>query len=699
MSTKQFACVKSKPIIAIGAPVTVEAGAKDEAGNQGPPKFVAEFYTGIAMDINGWDLPVVVDLAGLQEGKSLVANQYHDSTRPVGNFALANDGKSLVANGTATANTTARDEVIGSALNGFNWQASLEVTPLEVEAVKKGKTAQANGRTFEGPVYITRKGVLKGFAFVSHGADDNTSATIAAIAASKKEQKMKPEVKAWVESLGLSAEDLTAEQVANFEADYAGREGKRTVKAAVSSSPFEAHKIEAKRREELRNIADTLIERRGGFISQDEIIAIEKMYDHAIEANMTPTEFRIELYEATVPMGHTVRASVKSGDKLTGRILEAAVCQAGNLKDIEKHFTDQELQAAHTKFREGISLNQLMVLAAEANGYHGTTGGRVTPEVQNAAMGMLNGPYSRIHGSGGGFSTVDLANVVAATANKFKHEGWMAVDLTPLEIASVRPVRNFQQITTVSLTGDLQFSKIGGDGEIKHGTLDDLTYTNQADTYATMLSIARKDIINDDLGCLTAVPRRLGRGGALKLNDIFWTEFLGLVSANFFASGNSNINTAVADMTIGGLKATETIFLNQTDPDGKPLGIMPKIILVPTALKAEATSLMDSQKLITGSDVRIGESNPFAGRFQVKSSPYISNSSYTGNTAVGWWMLADPSECPVIEIVALNGRVEPTVETADADFNVLGIRMRGYSDIGVNDQEKRGGVYADGGAS
>jgi hypothetical protein len=171
------------------------------------------------------------------------------------------------------------------------------------------------------------------------------------------------------------------------------------------------------------------------------------------------------------------------------------------------------------------------------------------------------------------------------------------------------------------------------------------------------------------------------------------------VSASFFASGNSNINTGVADMTIGGLTATEVIFMNQTDPDGKPLGIMPKILVVPTALKALATALMDPQGRMTGGSSNVPDSNPFKGRFRVESSPYISNSSYTGSTSTAWWMLADPSDLPVIEIAALNGRVEPVVETADAEFNVLGVSMRGYSDVGVKRQEYRGGVHADGGSS
>ena len=36
------------------------------------------------------------------------------------------------------------------------------------------------------------------------------------------------------------------------------------------------------------------------------------------------------------------------------------------------------------------------------------------------------------------------------------------------------------------------------------------------------------------------------------------------------------------------------------------------------------------------------------------------------------------------------------VETADADFNVLGVQMRGYHDFGVALQDPRGGLRAKG---
>ena len=42
----------------------------------------------------------------------------------------------------------------------------------------------------------------------------------------------------------------------------------------------------------------------------------------------------------------------------------------------------------------------------------------------------------------------------------------------------------------------------------------------------------------------------------------------------------------------------------------------------------------------------------------------------------------------MIETAFLNGQEAPVIETADADFNVLGIQMRGYHDFGVALQDR-----------
>lgn len=191
-----------KKIIAISAPVTISA-AKGDGDGKSQPTFETTFYTGGKLEIAGWDLPVVIDLEGLQQGNVLVANLDHDNTQRVGNFSVANDGKSLVAKGTAYPEAfAAAKEVVTAGAAGYQWQSSLEVVPSRIEEVAANKQVMVNHQDLMGPMYITRAGMLKGFGFVSHGADDNTSVTIAASAASQKGMQMDAELKAWIEEMG-----------------------------------------------------------------------------------------------------------------------------------------------------------------------------------------------------------------------------------------------------------------------------------------------------------------------------------------------------------------------------------------------------------------------------------------------------------------------------------------------------------------
>jgi phage major head subunit gpT-like protein len=210
-----------------------------------------------------------------------------------------------------------------------------------------------------------------------------------------------------------------------------------------------------------------------------------------------------------------------------------------------------------------------------------------------------------------------------------------------------------------------------------------------------MFAISRSDIINDDLNAITQIPTELGMGANDAFNQIFWTEFLD--NSSFFASGNANVSTVTGTLDLVGMGEAEVIFMAQTKPNGTPLGLMPSILLVPTTLRNKALTLMNSAQLIDGSSTAAqGSTNIYQGRYSVVSSPYMENTAYAGYSAAAWYLLANPQRLATIEAAFLNGRESPTVETAEADFNVLGVQMRAYHDFGVNLQEYRAGVRADG---
>jgi hypothetical protein len=133
------------------------------------------------------------------------------------------------------------------------------------------------------------------------------------------------------------------------------------------------------------------------------------------------------------------------------------------------------------------------------------------------------------------------------------------------------------------------------------------------------------------------------------------------------------------------------------DSDGKPIGVMPAIMLVPTALSALGTQLYKSLEIRdTTASTKYPIANPHQGKFRVEVSRYLANSRYAGYSAKAWYLLADPTDLPVIEVAFLNGQEAPTIETAEADFSVLGVQMRGYHDFGCALQDARGGVKSKG---
>ena len=135
------------------------------------------------------------------------------------------------------------------------------------------------------------------------------------------------------------------------------------------------------------------------------------------------------------------------------------------------------------------------------------------------------------------------------------------------------------------------------------------------------------------------------------------------------------------------------------DVDGDPIGHMPLILLVPTALSALSASLFNSTEIRNPSATsKFPINNPHAGKFRPVVSRYMGNSSFTGFSTTAWNLLASPQELSTVEVCFLNGQQSPIIEQADADFDTLGVQMRGYFDFGVNGQDGRGGVRSKGAA-
>jgi hypothetical protein len=213
--------------------------------------------------------------------------------------------------------------------------------------------------------------------------------------------------------------------------------------------------------------------------------------------------------------------------------------------------------------------------------------------------------------------------------------------------------------------------------------------------YGKMISITRQMLIDDDLGAFGELGMQFGMGAGYAISELFWGIWNGAQTASFFATANANLGTGTATaLDIDALTAAELLFLNQTKPNGKPLGMEASILLVPNALKVQAQLLMASLKVNEAATAGSPEpdQNPHAGKFKVVSSSYMGNASITGYSTTAWNLLADPQRLAAIEVAFLDGKDTPTVETSQPNFNTVGIDMRGIIDMGVALQDPRGAV-------
>ncbi len=641
--------------------ITLQAIAAE--GGDPIPRFMMVAYTGEPMTVEGWRYPVVVDLEGLsipsqrrpvRFGHSIFAGVGHTERIVV-------EGGRLIAEGVVSRDTDVAREIVASGKRGFPWQASIGAQVAQAEFIRNGKSITVNARTFEGPVYVARRTVLGEISFVDLGADGNTTATIAA---QRQENTLMDETKDT--PVTPAEETQTPEPTREAPTDGSGTD------AGPSVTPVTELRAQA--------LAET---KRIAAIRRICAGRYPDIEERAITEGWTPDRTELEVLRASRPKPPAVHVP---DNAIGNRVLEAACALTGKLNKVEKAYDEKTLEAASRRFHNGISLQELLLEAARANGYTGWNF-RDSRAVLRAAFGQ---------NLQAGFSSIDIGGILSNVTNKFLLEGFFSVERTWRNITAVRNVSDFKTVTSYRLIGKDQYEKVAPGGELKHGTLGEQSYSNKADTYGLLLSIDRRDIVNDDLGAITTVPRKLGRGSGLKINDIFWSIFMN--NAAFFAAGNNNYLTG-ADTALGidGMTKAEVAFLNQTDPDGKPLGVMPQVILVPTALSAMGTVLFKSLEIRdTTANTKFPIANPHAGKFRVEVSRYLSNNQYTGFSDKAWYLLADPNDLPVIETAFLNGQESPTIETAEADINVLGIQMRGYHDFGVALQEPRGGIKAKG---
>lgn len=634
------------------------------------------------------EFPLIIDLAGVTIAPQipLIYNHENDPEFRLGEIQVKNSGQDLQISG-GVDTTTEKGKYIVEAGKKFQWQLSIGARVEKLEYVSADEDREINGRTFTGPFVHIKKSMLREVSVCAIGADPETNMQIAA-----KLNFSKPHNEGEKNNMN---KDLKQYIQLKYRLDAAA-----TDEAIIAFLKEKGKTVEAEEKEfadfgkPAESVADTVKRELAAKMAEESsrqksIIAAcgEEFADFAataIQAGYTIEETNkivaaLKAQAARYPAG-SPNILVKKDSEMNAKTLEAAVALGSGVSEsiVTASYAPEVVDAAD-RIR-GISLRELVRLCAVLEG-------------RNVSATFSNETIAA------GFSTASLPGILGNVANKKALQAFSAQPIIATRLCRAGDLSDFKESERYRINdvGDLDL--VGNGGEIKHGTVNEDKATNKLETYGKIFTLTRQMIINDDLGAFFAIPTAMGAKAARKIDLLFHERLLAnpvFQGAALFSANHDNYLTGAASaLGIDALKAAYSKFLKAKDSNGVEINITPKYLFVPSELDLFARELVGSAAVVGSTDRPAANVLSHLG-LEVVSSPYLNSAKFTGASATGWYLFADPNMADTFEIGYLNGQRTPTVEQGEIDFSTLGISYRCIFDIGIREQAYQGMVFSKG---
>ncbi|CAK9094900.1 Uncharacterized protein SCF082_LOCUS44587, partial [Durusdinium trenchii] len=690
------------------------------SADAGPRRFTMTAYDGGLLQLPNVPVPVVVDLAGMQQVDQVKALLHHDPSRPVGHMERIEIGQEIECAGVLSVPEHA-STIEAAQANGFEWEASIGAQILEREAIPRGRSVSVNGRTFQGPLLVARKTLLREVSFTGAGAGQHTSARIAAEWAAATAVSLgrptssefrdmpdhtpsnTPQDRSGSTTPETPTQSQGATQVApESQAIQQTLQEVQTLRASYSDEVAalrrerEAFAAERERiqRERLGESVERFAQQYG---CEDESI-LASLRERAQSGEISENDIELQILRASgggrlrgfTPLGG------KKGAPATPHVIEAALCLTSGWdeSELEGHYDEQTINAALGHKWVGFGLHALAVEYLQAHGHH-VIGGRLRDDDLRAMIGFAE--QERIEASGG-FSTLSLPGITSNVARKEILRGYDQFQKAILSIAKRATATDYKPWYMYRLNTAGLLEQVGPDGELKSLKLTEDAYQSRVYPFGRKLAITDVMWKNDDAGAFRDLAALFGLTAArtvelqgfttlLSKQDTFWTTDKG----NRLADG---AGSAV------GLDAVQTafeLFLKAKDSTGQPIGLRPRTLLTSSTDFVTAMNLNKFDRInlavrdtnAANEIIERTAGNPFRGMFDPQYSPYLDNGAVPNANGTQWLLCADPNVTAPIVVAYLDGRAAPQLRTWESLPGRMGMQWDITLAFGFNMHDER----------
>ncbi len=278
--------------------------------------------------------------------------------------------------------------------------------------------------------------------------------------------------------------------------------------------------------------------------------------------------------------------------------------------------------------------------------------------------------------------TSDLANIVAAVANKTLRAAYRSAPRTFTRWARQTTAPDFKTLTRVALSDAPALEKVNESGEFKRGAFTDGKETYNLITVGKIIGISRQAVINDDLNAFTRIPELFGFAAANYESDTVY----GILTANaalsdsvaLFHATHGNLGSGA--IAVAGLDSARAAMRIQKTPSGAVMNLAPAFLIVPAAKETLANQYTSADFV----SAKSSDINPFKNALEVVVEGRLDATS----TSV-WYAAADPAQIDTVEYCYLEGQEGVYLETR-MGFEVDGVEIKARLDFASKAIEHRG---------
>jgi len=459
-------------------------------------------------------------------------------------------------------------------------------------------------------------------------------------------------------------------------------------------------------------------------INLPENSSAEDLTAHAIREGWSADNFELHARRATIQnVGHLGIHVKESQFQLSEQAVSCALMRASNQPangthkmtgesyGYENQFDEKVLEESESKHLRDASLLSIMHLGYRK--FHGRNyEGRLNTD---GFISAYRDTLLQIKMASGTTQWSTL-NIFDDAANKTLWNAYRSIATTWQSFVQVVSVSDFKTNNFYRMTNTGSYKLVPANGNLQHGGFTDSKFTTAANTYGKIVGLSRRDLINDDLGAFNSIMTALGTEGAKFLEELFWVRLMGQLGT-IFPTNDANKNYISGTTTVlgvDGLTLGATKMSDQVDADNSPIANEPDILLVGTNNRVIADELYTKTNLRVVQSANVKgrpDDNPYVGKYRPVVSGYMNNTlikqriadgsaAVPGQSSTHWILVNSPTPNygGIILGAFLNGKQSPTIEQADAAFEVLGMQWRAFSDAGASNGDPKLGVYSKGAA-